>query len=150
MISVPTCRATRTPMTDPMIVVVYVQVTGDDTLSVVAVVIEIASLSWIVEEVSFCEGVAGDTLSIVVMVETFFGDDTMSINDLVLVTLSLVVSGVGDCVTIAVFMIVSFLHTHMHGMQTLFTCLLTHDLCNLTTKTGFINSIDSVNSSTLY
>ena len=126
-------------MTDPMIVVMDVQVTSDVTLSVVTVVIEIASLSRIVEEVSFWEGVAGDTLSIVVtvevvgdtlsvvvmvevvgdtlsvvvMVETFVGVGTMSINDLVLVTLSLVVSSVGDCVTIAVFMIVSFLHTHM-------------------------------------
>ena len=121
-----TCRAARTPMTDPMIVVMDVQVTGGDTLSVVTVVIEIASLSWIVEEVSFCEGVAGDTLSIVVMaevvgdtlsvvvmVETLVGVDTMSINVLVPVTLSLVVSSVGDCVTVAVFMIVSFLHTHM-------------------------------------
>ena len=79
---------------------------------------------------SSCEVVVGDTLSIVV-VEVVVGD-TLSI----VVMVEVVVGG--DCASIAAFNIVSYnpvsyFYIFMSHAQTVFTCWLTHNICNFTT-----------------
>ena len=75
VISITATRAPRTPMTAP------------STVLLILVVL------------SSCEVAVGDILSVVVMVKVVVGGDTLSAELIVLVSLSLVVVGIGDCVT---------------------------------------------------
>ena len=81
VISITATRAPRTPMTAPSTVLLMLAV------------------------LSSCEVVVGDILSVVVMVKVVVGVDTLSaevMGLIVLVSLSLVVVGIGDCVTVTV------------------------------------------------